>query len=96
MYTIFQTEQFADWLSGLRDRQYRVRLVKRLRRASMGNLGDIKSVGCGVWEMRECFGPGWRMYYTERAGTLIFMLCGGDKSRQAEDIERAHRLAREI
>lgn len=62
----------------------------------MGNLGNVKSVGCGVWEMRECFGPGWRMYYTERAGTLIFMLCGGDKSRQAEDIERAHRLAREI
>lgn len=46
--------------------------------------------------MREFFGPGWRMYYTERSGALVFMLCGGDKSSQEDDIIRAQNLAKEI
>lgn len=56
----------------------------------------MKAVGEGVFEMREFFGPGWRMYYVERAGTLIIMLGGGDKSSQARDIERAQRMAKEL
>ncbi len=96
MYTIVQIDAFARWLDSLRDRPGRIRLVRRLRRASLGNLGDVKFVGQGVWEMREHFGPGWRMYYTERKGELIFLLCGGDKSSQETDIIRAHQLAKEI
>ncbi len=96
MYTIVQVEPFAIWLQHLRDRRTRARLVKRLRRATLGNLGDVKYVGHGVWEMREHFGPGWRMYYTERSGALIFLLCGGDKSRQEADIVRACELAKEV
>ncbi len=96
MFTIIQTEAFAAWLKSLRDGNTRIRLVKRLRRASFGNLGDIKPVGGGVWEMREFFGPGWRMYYTERSGALVFMLSGGDKSSQEDDIIRAQVLAKEI
>ena len=63
--------------------------------ARRGILGDIKPVGNGVFEMREFFGPGWRMYYVERSGALIIMLGGGDKSSQASDIERARQLAKE-
>ncbi len=46
--------------------------------------------------MREFFGPGWRMYYTQRGEALIVMLCGGDKSTQQRDIERAIALAKTL
>jgi putative addiction module killer protein len=56
-------------------------------------LGDIRPVGDGVFEMREHFGPGWRMYYIQRDEILIVMLGGGDKSSQNEDIAKAQSLA---
>lgn len=62
----------------------------------MGNLGDVKSVGQGVFEMREHFGPGWRMYYVMHGMQVIVMLGGGDKSSQAADIKAAIRLAAQI
>ena len=67
--------------------------MKRLRKAQLGNLGDVKSVGSGVWEMREFFGPGWRMYYIQRGDLLIVMLGGGEKSTQSVDIAKAISLA---
>jgi putative addiction module killer protein len=71
-------------------------LAVRLRKASLGNLGDVKPVGEGVFEMREHFGPGWRMYYVQRGAVLVVMLGGGDKSTQAADIARAIKLAATI
>lgn len=96
MYSVIETEEFSDWLSGIKDRPTRMRLQLRLRKASLGNLGDVKSVGDGVFEMREFFGPGWRMYYLEKSGAVIFMLGGGDKSSQSKDIKRAVQLAKEL
>ena len=96
MYTIKRTEGFADWLAGIKDGLTRRRLVTRLRKASLGNLGDIKPVGEGVFEMREHFGAGWRMYYIQRGATLIVMLGGGDKSTQSADIAKAITLAATI
>jgi putative addiction module killer protein len=61
-----------------------------------GNLGDVKPVGEGVWEMREFFGPGWRMYYLQRGNVLIVMLGGGDKSTQPVDIAKAIAIAKEL
>ena len=61
-----------------------------------GNLGDVKPVGEGVWEMREFFGPGWRMYYLQRGDVLIVMLGGGDKSTQPVDIAKAIAMAKEL
>ena len=72
------------------------RLVARLRKAQLGNLGDVKAVGEGVFEMREFFGPGWRMYYTQRGNVLIVMLGGGDKATQSTDIAAAKRLAKTL
>ena len=69
------------------------RLVARLRKASLGNLGDVKPVGKGVVEMREHFGPGWRMYYTLRGDQLVIMLGGGSKTSQRTDIAVAQRRA---
>lgn len=71
----------------------RLRLARRLEKVQRGNLGDVKQVGEGVWEMREFFGPGWRMYYVRRDEVLIVMLGGGDKSTQAADIAKAIELA---
>ena len=93
MYTIKRTEEFADWLAGIRDGLTRSRLTTRLRKASLGNLGDTRPVGEGVFEMREHFGAGWRMYYIQRGTTLIVMLGGGDKSTQSVDIRKAIKLA---
>lgn len=93
VYTVRLMPQFQAWLSGLRDGMTQRRLVARLRKASLGNLGDVKPVGGGVYEMREFFGPGWRMYYVQRGSVVIVMLGGGDKSTQQTDIAAAHRLA---
>lgn len=94
MYQIESTESFDAWLDGLKDRLVRVRLNRRLMRAQDGNLGDVKPVGEGVWEMREFFGSGWRMYYILRGEMLIVMLGGGDKSTQSADITEAIRLSK--
>ncbi len=96
MYQIKQTPEFTEWLVSIKDGMTRRRLATRLRKASLGNLGDVQPVGEGVYEMREFFGPGWRMYYTLRGEVLIVMLGGGDKSTQRKDIERAIALARTL
>ena len=93
---ILQTETFEKWLDGLRDSTTRRRLVLRIRKASLGQLGDVKPVGHGVYEMREFFGPGWRMYFVRRGEILILMLGGGTKATQDRDIERAIALAQSI
>jgi putative addiction module killer protein len=81
------------WITGIKDVPTRVRLVRRLRKLQRGLYGDIGSVGSGVFELREFFGPGWRMYYIEREQKVIVMLAGGDKSSQDRDIEAAKALA---
>ena len=90
MITIKTTPAFDTWLSGIKDRVTYLRLPRRLDRAQQGNLGDIKSVGEGILEMREHFRPGWRMYYVQRGGG------GGDKSSQSADIARAVKIAESI
>jgi len=89
MFIIKTIPAFDYWLDGLKDRTTRLRLSRRLDKAQRGNLGDIKPVGDGVFEMREHFGPGWRMYYVQRGDILIVMLGGGDKSTQAADIAKS-------
>jgi len=96
MYNVFETDTFERWVDGLRDMPTRIRLRRRLGKAMRGNLGDVKAVGDGVWEMREFFGPGWRLYYVQRGDVLIVMLGGGDKSSQEQDIAAAKVLAKEI
>ena len=96
MLTVKRTEEFSAWLGGLQDRTTRQRLNVRLRKAMLGNLGDVKAVGNGVVEMREHFGAGWRMYYVQRGETLIVMLGGGGKSTQSADIARAVKLAAKL
>lgn len=96
MYTLRQTQEFQDWLDGLNDRRAQVRIAARLRLTEAGNLGNWKSVGGDVSEMRVDFGPGYRLYFTRRGHLLIVMLAGGDKSTQKRDIKRAQRIVTEL
>lgn len=94
MYTLRQTQEFQDWLDELSDRRAQIRIVARLRLAEAGNLGDCKSVGGDVSEMRVDVGPGYRLYFTRRRHLLIVMLAGGDKSSQKRDIKRAQGIVK--
>ncbi len=96
MYAIKRMPEFDDWLDGIKDGLTRIRLGKRLDKVQRGLLGDVEPVGEGVMEMREFFGPGWRMYYVELEGLLILMLGGGDKSTQQADIAAAIALSKTI
>ena len=96
MFTVLETEAFIEWVNSLRDRATRIRLRRRLGKAMRGNLGDVKQVGEGVWEIREFFGPGWRMCYLQCGDVLIVMLSGGDKSTQPADIAKAIAMAKEL
>ena len=96
MYKVKRTAEFDVWLANIKDGMTHIRLAKRLDKAQRGLLGDVEPVGEGVSEMREFFGPGWRMYYVERKGIIIVMLGGGVKSSQQADIAAAIALSKSI
>lgn len=88
-----QTPEFARWRRDLRDRQAAIAIDRRIDRLARGLVGDAKSVGEGVLELRLNLGPGYRVYFTYRGTTLVILLCGGDKSTQTRDIALARNLA---
>lgn len=96
MYVFRQTQVFHDWLDSLKDKTAQVRIAARLRQIELGNLGDWKSVGANVSELRVNVGPAYRLYFTRRKNVIIIMLAGGDKSSQKRDIERAKRLVTDL
>lgn len=82
-------EPLVDWIEDLRDAKTRRRILQRISRIQNGNYGDCKSLKEGVLELRLNFGSGYRLYFGEDGDTIVVLLCGGDKSTQAKDIERA-------
>lgn len=82
-------DHFAEWRMKVRDIKARIAIDRRIMRMELGNFGDHKPIRDGVWELRVDVGPGYRVYYAKMASTIILLLCGGDKRRQSEDIERA-------
>jgi putative addiction module killer protein len=96
MVEVRETAVFADWLAALRDDRARARIASRIDRLAAGNPGDAKPIGGGLSELRIDYGPGYRVYFQQRGRVLVILLCGGDKSSQAADIERAAALAREL
>lgn len=95
MIEIARSATFDRWLAGLRDAQARARILARIDRLALGNAGDAKPVGSGISEMRIDHGPGYRVYFIQRGAVLAVLLCGGDRSTQAADIEQARRIARD-
>jgi len=96
MIEIRKTEAYARWIDGLRDIRARARILARVERLAMGNPGDVGPVGEGVSELRINYGPGYRVYFSQRGRELVILLGGGDKSTQARDIKTALRLARNL
>ena len=69
--------------------QAQARILTRLRRIALGNLGDHEGVGEGVSELRLRFGPGYRIYYGMDGREIVVLLGGGTKQRQNRDVRDA-------
>jgi putative addiction module killer protein len=91
-----KTDEYRDWLDRLRDQAGRARILVRVDRLIHGNPGDHRSLQGGVSELKIDFGPGYRVYYTQRGEQLLLLLIGGDKSSQARDIAKAQQLAEDF
>lgn len=96
VFTILTTDTFDRWRATLRDRQARMRITARLKRVEHGNVGDAKSAGGGVSELRIDYGAGYRLYFTLRGCEIIVLLCGGNKSSQTQDIKAAQAIAAQL
>ena len=94
MPEVIESATCRRWIRGLRDRGAVARINARLRNVSLGNVGDARPVGGGLFEMRVHHGPGYRLYFLRESATVV-LLCGGDKGSQQRDIERAGRLAKD-
>lgn len=93
---IRKTEAFAKWLDDLSNIGGRARILARIERLRGGNLGDWKSIGNGIGELRIDAGPGYRVYFTRIGSEMVILLAGGDKSTQSRDIRRAKALAKQL
>ena len=89
-------DEYRDWLDRLRDQAGRARILVRVDRLIHGNPGDHRNLQGGVSELKIDFGPGYRVYYTQRGEQLLLLLIGGDKSSQARDIAKARQLAEDF
>jgi len=89
-----QTDQYREWIEGLRDRAARARILVRVDRLIHGNPGVHRNLTSGVSELKIDVGPGYRVYYSQRGTVLLLLLAGGDKSTQDDDISKAVALAR--
>jgi putative addiction module killer protein len=89
------TLTFSEWLGGLKDHKAAALVSARIERLGYGLIGDVK-VFDGIGELRIDHGPGYRVYFCRRGGTLYILLCGGTKRTQDRDIKRAKKMAKEI
>ena len=94
VFEVRKSDRYEKWFRRLRDRGAQGRINVRVLRLELGNFGDAKSVGDGVSELRIDYGPGYRVYFTRIGDVVLLLLCGGDKSSQASDIETAKRMVR--
>ena len=81
---------FEGWIASIRDIRSKAKILQRIDRLRIGNFGDCKSIGSGVYELRIHFGPGFRLYFGLDGEVVVLLLCGGDKSTQKKDIANAH------
>jgi len=94
MKEIIHSGEFEKWLHKLHDSRAKFRIYKRIERLAEGNPGDVEPAGDGISEMREDYGPGYRVYYKETKKEIIILLCGGDKRTQQADIVKAKKIAK--
>jgi len=80
---------FKEWLNSLQDKKAQTVVLNRINRVQLGNFGDCRHLGEGVYELRVHYGPGYRVYFGELEGVIVILLCGGTKRSQSRDIKRA-------
>nr|WP_282706473.1 type II toxin-antitoxin system RelE/ParE family toxin [Pseudomonas syringae] len=80
------------WFDTIRDTRSKARITTRVDRAALGHFGMTESVGDEVFEMKLDFGPGFRVYYTVQGQKILFLLGGGSKDKQQNDIDQAKAL----
>ena|SRR3990167_7044757 len=80
---------YEDWLHALKDERGRAKIRVKIDRVRLGNFGDCRSLGEGLFELKIDFGPGYRVYFGQGGKNLAILLCGGDKGTQGRDIEKA-------
>jgi putative addiction module killer protein len=93
---ISMTLVYQEWINTLKDQVGRARMQMRIDRLSHGNPGQHRQLTDGIAELKIDYGPGYRVYYTERRGELIVLLAGGDKASQQRDIKSAIALAKNL
>ena len=95
MNIIKRSEDFDEWLKKLRDTKGKIKILSRIDNARCDNFGDAKALGGGLSEMGIHYGPGYRLYYTREGEIVYFLLVGGDKSTQQQDIAKARKMMEE-
>ena len=95
-YELRSTKQYDKWLAGIKDRQARNRILRRIDSMVIGSFGDHKTISANLFELRMFFSPGFRVYYTIQRREIIFLLAGGDKSSQKKDIAKARELLQQL
>lgn len=93
MFEIRKTPEFDSWLKKLKDSSVKARIASRIYRLENGLMGDVKPVGSGISELIIHLGSGFRIYFKQVGDQIILLLCGGDKSTQQKDINKARELA---
>lgn len=96
MIEIRETDIYKKWFRSLKDKRAKARIDVHIRRISLGNFGDVEPVGKGVSELKIDYGAGYRVYSIKQGNIIVILLCGGDKSTQSKDIQKAHELAQKV
>lgn len=91
MNAVQQSDEFKEWLKGLKDQAAKAKILIRIKRLMAGNMGDAKHFD-GISELRIDYGPGYRVYAARKGNTVYLLLCGGDKSSQQKDIVKAKKI----
>ncbi len=89
--TITGRTPFGEWLLNLKDEMAQAKIRARIRRASFGNFGDWKDIkgARGIFEMREHYDPGYRIFYSVVGKKLVLLLAGSTKKDQKKTIAKA-------
>ena len=95
MIEVRRTTVFIEWLRGLKDRRAQELISQLIALLQAGLFGDAKFFG-GIGELRIDYGPGYRVYFVRKGDIIVVLLCGGDKSTQSKDIERATKMVKEL
>ena len=80
---------YRRWYTRLKDQRTQIAISNRIARLRTGNFGDFKRLSSSLYELRIHYGPGFRVYYGIFQNDIVVLLCGGTKSTQQRDIEKA-------